>query len=98
MATLPHSHHIMGQQVMTNRFLVKHIEVPVEKSWVTRFLDFALQWNPCNPWHSPDSEMIEVPSDEVMVLNDVLICHPALLPRLREALQIKRGGEAPRYG
>lgn len=76
-----------SMEIVESLLMVKQETVTVEKTVLDKFLDFCLQWNPCDDrGRTPDTKVVNVPSDEFLVMTNKAICHPAMLPMLRNAL------------
>lgn len=76
-----------SMEIITNALMTKNKVVHVKKSRWCRFLDFCLQWNPCDTrGRSPDTKVIQVPSDEFLVMTNRVICHPSMLHILRDSI------------
>jgi len=75
-------------EIIESLLLTKQETIAVKKSIWDKFLDFCLQWNPCDPRGvSPDTMVINAPSDEVFMMGNKIICHPSMLPKLRQAMR-----------
>lgn len=73
----------MGKQIITSLYLTKISEpFPVKRTWVERL--FSQPWR---PWKATKMITRQVPSDEVIMMEDKIIMHPATLKQLEAALE-----------